>query len=616
MANTIINLFAGLLSLIGISGLGRLLIRPLRPLALQWYAALAMLAGIALSSVSVQCLAMAGSGRTGFRVLGAGIVVLGILGHWIGRGRYSSLPLPRAGPFRTFALSLLCLVLVLLVLISLAPSSKIDELYYHMLTGRRVLEDHGLRVYQLPAEQAIVPQMGYQIAETVFHATNTADAGNILSLGFGLVLWILIYGVVAEETGCPEVGLLAAAASAVGLYPAVWYVTAGPHALGDLATFAGVAALVFPGGLGGPSQDETGDKTRSVARVFACVLGAVCAASTKISLVPVGVVITAAALFRLRGAARIQMGAVAAGLWLFVEGPLVIWTYIHTGSPFGAAFAQLFGRTAYQPFVLQALADSRRVNQTGLGNALYYAVLYLNGGSLVFILCGAVTSCRQWKRFAALPFLVALQVVLIAIFLPHDFRFLGGLQYGLLVAGALGLSPLWRARVPFKWVAGASLLLLGPWLAAELYYARPFVAVALGATTREDFLKRYVAFTDDFRALDKILPRDAKLYLPNNRAPAVYAPRPVIFTLADWDRRTPLYRLLVQPSSEPPDASGFEPQTGMTCSDVVYRNPDAIVVTYRTPNREPGRDTVVVHHCLAGAGGQEVLNLPGQNHPR
>ena len=88
--------------------------------------------------------------------------------------------------------------------------------------------------------------MPSRLAETVFHATNTADAGNILSLGFGLVLWILIYGVVAEETGCPEVGLLAAAASAVGLYHAVWYVTAGPHALGDLATFAGVAALVFP----------------------------------------------------------------------------------------------------------------------------------------------------------------------------------------------------------------------------------------------------------------------------------------------------------------------------------------------------------------------------------
>ena len=121
-----------------------------------------------------------------------GIVALGIGGHWIGRGRSSSLPLPQAGPSRTFGFSLICLVVAVLVLISLAPSTKNDEVHYHMLTGRRILEDHGLRLYQFPKEQAILPQMGYQIAETIFHATNTADAGNILSLGFGISLWLLI----------------------------------------------------------------------------------------------------------------------------------------------------------------------------------------------------------------------------------------------------------------------------------------------------------------------------------------------------------------------------------------------------------------------------------------
>jgi hypothetical protein len=609
LAHIFLNLFVGLLSLVGISGVGRLLIRPLRPLALHWYTALAMLAGFALSSVSVQCLAMAGSGPTGFRVLGAGIVALGIAGHWIGRGRYSSLPLPQAGPLRTSAFSLLCLVLAVLALISLAPSTKADELYYHMLTGRRVLEDQGLRVYQFPYEQAIVPQMGYQIAETVFHATHTPDAGNILSLGFGMVLWLLIYGVVTDETGSAEVGLLAAVTSAVGLYPAVWYVTAGPHALGDLATFTGVGALFFS-----RAQTKSSTLLGGKARSFACVLGAVCAASTKISLVPVGVVITAAALFRLRGVERMKMGAATAGLWFFMMGPLVMWTYIHTGSPFGAAFAQFFGHTAYQPAVLQTLENSRRAaNQTGLRHALYDVVQLLNGGSLALILCGAVTCCRQWKRLGGLLLLVVLQVALIAKFLPHYFRFLGGLQYGLLAAGALGLSPLWRARVPLKWVAGASLLLLGPWLAAELYYARPFVAVALGVTTREDFLKRYVSFMDDFRSLDKILPRDANLYVPyrgRTGMPNVYAPRPVIFTLADWDRRTHLYRLLVQPSGEPFDASRLEPQTSLNCSDVVYRNPDAVVMTYRTPNLEPVRGTVVVQRCLVEAGGQGMLSSP------
>lgn len=189
--------------------------------------------------------------------------------------------------------------------------------------------------------------------------------------------------------------------------------------------------------------------------------------------------------------------------------------------------------------------------------------------------------------------------MLIAKLLPHDFRFLGGLQYGLLAAGAIGLSSLWRPRVQFSWIAGALLFLLGPWIAAEIYYTLPFAAVALGATAREDFLRRYVAFMDDFRALDKVLPRNATLYVPNNRMPAVYAPRPVIFDLTDWDRKTPLYRLLVLPGGKIFDTSELDRRTSLICSDVVYRNLDAVVVAYRTPNRNSGRHTVVVQRCLA-----------------
>ena len=138
-------------------------------------------------------------------------------------------------------------------------------------------------------------------------------------------------------------------------------------------------ALFFPGGLS-RSVDNTA-RQNDVNGI--CFLGAACAASTKISLVPVAVVITLTALYGLQGAAlRMKMSAWAAGVWLFVMGPLIIWTYHHTGSPFGVAFAPLFGQTAYPPVLQQALEDARRDNQTGLRNALYFMVLDLNGGSL------------------------------------------------------------------------------------------------------------------------------------------------------------------------------------------------------------------------------------------
>jgi hypothetical protein len=154
LPNLFHTLLVGILWFLGISGLGRLLILRVRRLPLHWYAAIAVLTEIALSSLSVQCLAIIGSGRTGFRTLGVMIVVLGVVGHALGRGRYCKLPLPRSSLFRTSVFGLLCLLVLILTPISIAPSTKIDETRYHMLVGRRVLEDGGLRVYQLPVEQA------------------------------------------------------------------------------------------------------------------------------------------------------------------------------------------------------------------------------------------------------------------------------------------------------------------------------------------------------------------------------------------------------------------------------------------------------------------------------
>jgi hypothetical protein len=155
------------------------------------------------------------------------------------------------------------------------------------------------------------------------------------------------------------------------------------------------------------------------------------------------------------------------------------------------------------------------------------------------------------------------------------------------------------------------IVLLAPWLVAEVYYARPFIAVTLGKSTRGDFLKRYVAFTDDFRELDKILPSDAVLYVPNDRSPAVYAPRPVIFTLADWERRTAVYMFLVLPFNESPDTSGVESPEGLSCGEVVYRNSNAVVAAYRTPDRAPERGTLAVRRCVPTGVGT-TLN---QSHP-
>jgi len=464
------------------------------------------------------------------------------------------------------------------VLVSLAPSTKIDETYYHMLIGQRIVADHGLRVYQLPYEQAIVPQIGYQVGEAVFHAWGVMDGGNVLSLGFGLALLLMLYGVVAEETASAKAGLIAAAAGAVGLYPAVWHVTAGAHALGDLAMFTAIAALLFPGRLVRETERD-GQK-----QVLACILAAAMAASTKISLVPPALMISAFACWQTRHGAWPRVMAAGAMIWAAILGPLVVWSLIHTHSPTGAAFAGAFGQSVYIPEVTRAMAVSRSDNRLGPAEIVANTVLLLNGLSLALIAIGGAACWRRGGMGRAFLGLIAVQLGLIAMLLPYEFRFLGGLQYALIVAGAITLARGW----PFRWVRRADLAacaLLAPWLVVEGYYTLPMMRVALGLTTRAEFADRYVAFAADFRALDRVLPADAVLLAPGERLPSVYSPRPVIFDRADWDGRSPLFAL----------TTGG--QTAAGCGAVVYRNPAAVIYAYRTPGRESDRASLAVQRC-------------------
>jgi hypothetical protein len=48
-------------------------------------------------------------------------------------------------------------------MIALAPSTKIDELYYHMLIRERIREDGGFHHYRWACEAAFFPQTGLQL---------------------------------------------------------------------------------------------------------------------------------------------------------------------------------------------------------------------------------------------------------------------------------------------------------------------------------------------------------------------------------------------------------------------------------------------------------------------
>jgi len=576
------SLLAGLVCLLAAIGIGSALLRRLSIGApATWGFPLSLLSGVAAINTCVMLALFFGGGVRTLRILSAFLLLAA--GYEVLRYRnlFGMEALPRLVGRERWMAAVVLAALALNLCLALAPSTKIDELYYHMLVPKRVISDDGLRAYREPFAAAIYPQMAFQYGLSAAHAWGIPEAGNVVSWGLSAALIVLVIGTVTELTGELQAGWLFGGVAVVGLYTAVWHVTSGAHALGDLATaMAGCLCLLPAKSLAWVREDR---------RLGLVSLAACTAASTKISLLPVCAAITLLTILQARRSIGWRKAAgIPLGVWAVLYMPPLLWSGIQTGSPFGVATASLFHSAFFGADTLGKLAESREAGRTGLLQALRLLAISVSVGQIL-ALGAAAAGARQWASLRILLGLVAGQVLLIVFFLPQEFRFLGGLQFVVLILGAGELSSWAMGK---RWLLRSRLLAIPlclPWLAAQAYYARPFIAVDLGVESRDSFIDRNVAFASDFRALDRLLPNDAVLYATRWHLPAYYAPRPVIFTMEDLPPgHHPVYRFRVgKPITEAP----------LLCPDLVYENQQAFAAVYRTPGRPAIRETLRVERC-------------------
>jgi hypothetical protein len=544
---------------------------------------------VAIIDLGVMLVLFFGGGITGVKLVGIGATVIGCGVLYGFRRSLTFIPGLKTPPRPDcWFMAVVGAVVAINLFIAVAPSTKIDELHYHMLIPKRIMEDGGLHLYRLPYEAAIFPQTGFQLGLSAAHAAGFPEAGNVFSWGLGAALVLLIAGVTSDLTGSTSAGWMTGAIAAVGLYPAVWHVTSGPHALGDLATVTAFLLALLPDGMTGEMKMQT--------RLILVCLSAYAAASTKISILPISAVLTLIAVHRAVASIGWKKAiGIAAGVWAVFYGPIILWTTLQCGSPLGLATASMFHSHYFGPDVIAELADSVRTNQTGWRPLLVWLAPSVSIGVVIAFGVVALASWKHDRIFKVLFGLVCGQAILIAWLLPHEFRFLGGLQYAVLVLAAWVV---WPSRLGGRLIVHWWLVLLGlclPWLAVQAYYATPFIKVDLGITSRDSFLREYVAFTEDFRALDRILPANAVIYVVNSRLPSYYAPRPVIYTLEDLRGRGPLYCFTVGPDAPPVESS-------LSCTNTVYTNRNAISIVYRTPGRSPEHEPLTVERCVVARG--------------
>jgi hypothetical protein len=314
------------------------------------------------------------------------------------------------------------------------------------------------------------------------------------------------------------------------------------------------------------------------------------AVSTKISNLPVAATLTLIGVFRVRAELGVRKAAgIALAVWIAFYSPIILWTTLQCGSPLGLATATLFHSHYFGPDSIDQLRAAKDLGPKGWMPIFQWLASSVSVGVVAAFGIVASAAFKRERISMVVGGLVCGQAILIAWLLPPQFRFLGGLQYVVLILGAWVF---WPSRLGTRLMARWWLVLLGlclPWVAAQIYYAGQFLKVDLGFVSRDRFRDKYVAFSEDFRALDRILPSNAVLYA-RTRLPAYYAPRPVIFDLEDLRGRGPLYRFALSNSTS-------EDKDSLSCSEIVYANDRAVRAVYRTPGRNPDYEPIIVERC-------------------
>jgi hypothetical protein len=574
------TLILGILGWLSALGIGLLLLEVLRiRIPTPWRQVTALLLGLLTLSGLIQALSAAGWVNSDtLRITGVVFALGGIVG--IARTPFQFLPARfnlKSWPV-VLLLGMLATALLINLLVALAPSTKSDEIYYHMLLPQRIVADGGLHFYRQPWESAIYPQMLFQMTATPFYALGYPDSFNVVSWCTGLTLsWLIAYllleKLAAHSSQAGYIWALYGAATVlVGMYPVVWYVTAGVHAFGDLAVTALIVLLY--------SRDKMiGAWGPRPVGFVAGVLG-VAAAASKFSLLPLAGVCMVILLWKAsRGAMLLP--------WLVFYLPILVWTYLQSGSPFGPILAGVGGRSIYDVAEIQGILEFSRVTNQNLDmDTLRDLVLNYSPLIWVGLLYGLLSKGIAKIDKLILFGLLFLQMLLIVFLLPYNLRFLGGIPYGLLCVTGLAFSESSKtASVPPARYLFSPLLLLVPWLAVQIYYAVPFIQVTLGFTSLAAWCEEKIPLCADIQKLDATLPADAQLLGGTTRMPSIYIPRPVYYDIYDTRPGRPVYAVYFK---LPDESDWLSPSIGnCTFGARVYTNPQSRFVVYRTPQKAP-----------------------------
>jgi len=114
--------------------------------------------------------------------------------------------------------------------------------------------------------------------------------------------------------------------------------------------------------------------------------------------------------------------------WLILYCPILVWTWVQSGSPFGPILAGSFGSSVYPlDWIRETFEGTRQANQPDLLATACYAGLEYSPIVWVGALGAIFATDLPRATRVTLGVLFGFQLILIYLLLPHDPRFLGGI---------------------------------------------------------------------------------------------------------------------------------------------------------------------------------------------
>ena len=466
-------------------------------------------------------------------------------------------------------LIILSLIFISRFLLAIIPSTKMDELYYHMLFPSRIISDNALNYYHFPWESAIWPHMHYQFISTPFYSLGFPESVNIITISVFITFVYIASFLVYKSTQNINLSLWCAV-----------LISSGLHSTVDLITNASTSLLILSAGtsliiLSKPAEYLPSSNLKSFSIFFSLLFIGII--GSKISMAPIAILLIF--IFFITTKKYWSSYQFKNAFFFFLVPiiifyfPLLVLTWIKSGSPFGPILSSLF---YVEDVILDPLTDlaNNKIGATGLKELL---IALLTKWSTLIWIGWLILPHQKIDSEAKLKLTIVFlaQFFIIWAFLPDRPRHFGGFQYCALIICFTELIPSFYERYK-KYSIMIFLLFSIPWLALDFYYSLPLISKAF--SNADTFKKEYIPMHVDFMEIDKLIEKNAQLLIsPNIRLNSFHSPRDVYMYKGDIiDKNRPTY-LISDDSLDKKIIKNYN------LEKLIYENPNANLYCRRRP---------------------------------